>query len=438
MQNSGGGRLAARRSAAKAANSGKRRSSYHFGLRLALTEKPTKVRFVRSRNEEGKLIRFADPENPEIKYPWKFGYNYFIKTKDRPRGFTVEWTAENNLIDAYVNPAKYGLQDREELAAGAFLKKFPPKQYFCASGFIEESYHLVDRKREDGSGTFTDRVRCEGRNCPHCEEQWPKVFGNRFWIDFSPYQWMGPIDRVLEEMERHPKEGGYVYPSHYSCEGCGETLEFIDPKSKKEVSLDITNACEMCGATGDDILLDPNENVARCDSCDHEWSLLSHEDGVLKKYLDQELECNNCGHVGYPQPNFLHMFEDYDPEDEDTHPLEDWTPTTLFDARLVMYREAAQGERKGPLRIKNWTIDKPNPKLFDLRSQGWNGKEGHPSQKIAQMWVDRHKQTLNLDDIHPVLDPDEVAELLGLPNILAPNAQNKRKQFKPRTGRINK
>ncbi len=429
-----GGRLSTRRTTAKIMRSSSRKGGLHYlGYRLKLTERSTRLHFTRSLDEDGNKILYPNPEIEDLWHEWKIGKSYFVKTQTRPKGMPVEWSPKNNLIEAYRFPAQYGVEDREELSAGAFLKEFYPKLYFCTSGWVEEWYHLVQVKKKDGSGTYTDRIRCEGKGCKHCEEKWPRVFGNRFWIDFSPGQWTNVIDRTMEEMDRLPLEGGYVYPSHYECEGCGEILSFTDEKSGREYTLDLTNSCD-CGATGEDIGLDAERHMAVCQLCGQEWTLLTHENGVMKSSLDKELKCNNCGHVGYAKGVFKHI-----PQDEDGEELEEWTPVSLFDAQVTMFREAGTEKKNGNINITNWKVQEPDPRLFDPRYQGWDGNPKNVDEKkIAEMWVQRHKQTLNLNDIHQVLDPDEVADKLGLCNILAPAPSKKRQEFQPRVGRIKK
>lgn len=423
-----GGRLASRRSAQESYNNnrGGRRGGFYLGMRLKLDERPTRLVLHRFKEEDAEDYKlYADPNDPEVGYYWKYGLNYFLKLKgDRYR--SIEWTPEDNLIEAYRDPAKHGFAELDEAAAGAWLKKFPARPYFCISGWVEDWYHLVEKKNDKTEKTYVDRVRCEGRGCPHCQEKWPKVFGNRFWMDFSGAQWMNVMDKLLEELDRCPQDGGYVYPLHYACEECGEILEFVDPKSKRDVRLDMTNSCPSCGS--EEVGIDPEEHMAECNDCHTRWPLLTHEDDDLKRYVDTVMKCQACGHQGYPKAVMEH-----------SEGLEEWESSSLFDCAITMYK-TMEGD-KGRLHIKKWEFSEPDPRLFDPRFQGWDGDEKNTEAKeIAEKWVERHKQALDLDKVHQVQDPDQVAETIELPNLFAVAAGggSKRQAYKPRAGRLKK
>jgi hypothetical protein len=434
MTNNVAGRLAARRQARRnyqEHGGGDRKGGRYFmGLRLKLDEHPTRIHLQRPETA------YQDPTNPDLSFWWKTGMSRFIKTKRFKRGIPVEMNMDgDDLLDAYAHPGKYGLQSVDGVADGKWLSKFDPKPYFCVSGWVEEWYHLVqyEEERDGQKVSWHERVRCVGRDCENCQEEWPKVFGNRFWLDFSYAQWFGPIDAVFEVLERTPKDGGYVYPMHYKCNdedveydeegnpvegtgGCGEILSFWDKKAKKEVTLDMTNNCGSCNS--ENIGLDAEEHMAECQDCNSRWSLLSHEDSSLFYYLSSILKCSHCGHEGYPTPVMAH-----------SEGLEEWECYDLYDVQLTVHM-VKEGKRNR-LQVKKFEVRDPDEKLFKAKHQG----EGEAAKKQAE----KHEACLDLEKVHSVMTPEEQAEILELPNLFDPNreARNKLnpKRWKPRNER---
>lgn len=399
------GRLAARRQAKENYQNygGDDRKGNRFYMDLRLRPEdlaiPTRIHLLRPAEA------YVDPSNPELNYWWKTGMGYFVKTKKFPKGMFFEKNFDEDLIEAYSHPKEYKLEAVEGVSEGKWLAKFQPKPYYCVSGLIEEWFHLVqyqdDSRQRDGKPvTWIKRERCIGKNCENCRDKWPKVFGNRFWMDFTYPQWFGPIDSVFEKLDRTPKDGGYVYPLHYACAGCEEVLRFTDSKDKREVRLDMMNACSSCGSTN--VGIDTEEHYGECNDCDVRWSLLSHEDPKLNYYLATKLKCLGCGHEDYPNPVMVH-----------SENLTEWETNDIFDLQMTIHM--VEDGKKRKLEVKSFKVQEPDKRCFDATLQG----EGEAATKVAE----RHKEPLDLNKVHRTLSADEQAEMLELSNLFDPQRE---------------
>lgn len=405
------GRLAARRQAKENyrehGGSGSRFRQYQR-LRMKFDQTPTRLHLQRSEEP------YEDPSNPDLSFWWKTGMGYFLKTKKYKKGIFIEKNFDEDLIDAYSNPARHELQQAEGVADGKWLKKFPPKPYYCVSGWIEEWFHLVsyEDERDGKTVNWTERERCSAKGCSLCKEGWARVFGNRFWFDFSYAQWFGPVDAVFEKLERMPKDGGYVYPQHYECEECNEIMAFFDRKRKEDVVLDMMNKCGACGS--ENLGIEPEEHMGECQDCDSRWALLSHEDPHLGGYLAQILKCAGCGHEGYPRPVMVH-----------SEGLEEWECHDIYDVQLTIHKT---DEKRPKIVIKKFEVKEPDPRLFDSELQG----EGEAAERQAEA----HVKCIDLNKVHPQPTPDDVAELIELQNLFDPNREARAgvqpKRWKPR------
>lgn len=395
---------------------GGRRKSNASGFRLKLDTRKTRLTF--SKREEF----YEDPVDPNFGHPWKVGARYFIKKGEKM--FPVEMSFKKDLIDAYKNPAKYGFQDMKEISEGHWLSGFEPSTYYCLAGWVEDWYHLVLKTNPKSGKKFLSRDRCEGRGCPHCKDpNVPKVFGNRFWMDFSVNQWNNVIERVLDEVERNPKDGGYVCPSHLGCEECGTALEFYDSKAEKDVCLDLTNFCQNCGS--DEIVVNAENHSATCEDCGVEWPLLAYESDVIRKYMNWEIKCQACGHKGLPR-----MYKEH------SDGLKEWEDFTLFDTAITLAREPGTEERAGNIIVKGWEIAEPDPRLFDPMYQGWDKDASEEDKKKAEAAAEWNRKGIDLDWVHSDPDPEDVAESLGVPNLFAIAEGKAQNAYRPRNSRV--
>lgn len=411
---------------------------------------------------------FPQLDNPELLSYEKVGMQYFIKRgKNKMR--MIELTPGRDLIDVYRFPdKKQKLEDGSEIAIyehlvssekaqqaiieGKWLKEFEPDSYYGVSGWVEEWHHLVTMEKISGdyrrgdvrkkydkndktSGSFfKTRDRCETtlgqKTCDLCKEGWPKVFGNRFWVDLSHGRWFGPVDAQQEVLERQPTEGGYVFPLYYACEHCNEMLSVQN--GEQVVSMDIALACAHCGAHvdpeagTDPIGIDHEHHLAKCLECNEEWPLLSHDDPEgLRKLLVQDHECANCKEKTYPMPVYQHIW--VDAEDQGKEALTEWTTHDIWDCQVTMLVDGKN------LVIKRCLVQEPDPRLFDPKFQGLEslGKEG------AEQQAERMREELDLNKVHAPVDPDEVAEFLDLPNLFEHAAAQKeasaeKQRYRPR------
>lgn len=388
MSRNVGGRMASRRAQSARRNRGdKSKRPWHIGLRLKVEDQPVRIHLARPKQP------YPDPFDPGRAWLWKVGQTTYIQSKKR----MLEWNAEQDLLEAYQNPGKYSLSPPDSvLAEGKWLEQFNYGIYYCISGWVEEWYHLVESDKKDRQGNpYLNRVPCEGKGCKLCKAKVPMVFGNRFWFDAKGGLWRGDFDAIWEQLERQPKDGGYVFPSHYQCTNCHEVLSFYDKKRDDDVVLDVTNSCSRCGADGDQLEIDDETHSVTCGSCGLEWSLLAHDDKTMRWYLDNEHICNNCGAKTYPEPVMVH-----------SDGAEEWETPDIFDCQITL--------KKGQyVEVDSWKIQEPDPRLFDPQFQGLNDF----GEAVAKGQVQQMETLLDLNKVHPQLDPEDQAELLGVPNL---------------------
>ena len=352
-----------------------------YKMRLDLGADPMKIHLQKPEKA------YADYKDPEQKFWWKRGAKHYVA---RVKKF-LECTNDTCLACAYRDPKAFGF---DNVAPERMLDQAGAKEFYCVSGWVEMWYHWGDRTRKhDGKIIeFKSRELCTGRGCDDCANKYPKVFGKRFYYDFSSPAWHDSINSVYERVERICKDGGYLYPVNYTCGECSEQL------------FDMTQVCPSCSAD-DQIGIDAESHTASCGSCDTEWTLLECEDTSLKDLAEHPMKCGSCDHQGFPEINMLKITA----EGEVVDPAEDEDVYDIYDVQFTLCK---LGEKKqARIHVKKWEIKEPDPRLFDAKVQG--------DEDTAEGMVDRHKKALDLDSVHAPDIPAVQAKVLGLDNLFS-------------------
>jgi hypothetical protein len=283
------------------------------------------------------------------------------------------------VVCAYSNPEVFGL---ENVAPDSSLKKCSAQTYYATSGWIEEEFHLLDVANRNGDGgVHKERWRCLGRGCNYCEDKWPLVYGNRFYMEVSPGQWKFSFHDQHKKIENSMcKCGGDVFVRNFTCAGCGKMV------------LDFTTYCD-CGSDQIGIILE--EKLAVCDACKKEWSAVYTDHQKLFEESTEPYKCD-CGHKGFLNPTRLCSNEACTGVD----------PYGIFDCQLTI-RTMGEGKSKRTM-IDGYSIQEPDPRLFDPQFQG--GDEW--SAKI----VAAHTKPIDLNHLLHPRSPDEQAKDIGKPN----------------------
>lgn len=382
----GGWRDSKRADKSRAAQSGRSGGARYYSNRWDATAQPQKIHWIRPE----KL--WLDPVTGN-EYPWKKGQRYWLPTE---RKF-IEVTPDFDVVEAYTNPAQYGLTNIKPLERCRSLKR---KSYNALAGNCEEFFHLVDfQNRNDPEKTYKSRELCEGRECKWCKEGWPKVFGKRIYTAFNSFQWKTVIEPIMEKVERYCHCGGYIYPTHYECPHCQHVL------------IDMTMSCPNCGPDVA-INLDEAGHRAECASCGLSWSLLESEDQKLNELANplNGTTCPNCKTSGvYPQI----VFACTDPTGKQC-PGE---PHDLFDVQMRLHQVKQDGKGKNyNLVVDGWEIADPDPRLFDPAHQSTgDDKDAEFVPKV----IEAFSKPLPLDQIFSPTDPSEAAQILNVKNPFA-------------------
>src|SRR6185369_2721800 len=187
-----------------------------WGYMWRPTESPTK-------------IHLGEPEKPYIhpktggELPFRVGSNHFIPGGGpKKKGLFIECNfGEDCVTCAYSNPAAYGLTNVKQ---SPNLSKCKSRNYYAASGHIEEFFHLVEYYKDNENqeaGTFHQREKCEGKGCSFCKDKIPKVFGKRMYWEVSPSQWRHAIHDLHKKIQNsHCKCGGTIFVTSFGCSGC--------------------------------------------------------------------------------------------------------------------------------------------------------------------------------------------------------------------------
>jgi hypothetical protein len=366
----------------------------YWSMRLKLTSVSTKLHLQRPEKP------YKDVDSDTL-YWWKRGRGHFIKSAQFPNGRFVECIPEQCLVCAHSNPGQFGFKAN----ADAALTKFESKPYYAVSGWIEHNFHMVEKKKDKQvqkgeKDTYTVRERCRGRNCEYCKKDLPKVFGNRFFYDFSAAAWRDAMLPIIEKVERFAKDGGYIYPVNYVCEKCNREL------------FDMTKKCFECKK--DNVGVKPETHMAVCGDCDAEWSLLEYEDENLMELASNPQACPNkkCKHQGYPKPVFAH-----------SEGLEEWESYDIYDVQFSIKKTGK--DKQSQTAVTEWKIQEPDARLFDPTYQG--DEQSEAAQAIAK----RHAECLDLDKIHSADIPAAQASMLNVANLFAgEGGRASQKQFK--------
>jgi hypothetical protein len=330
-------------------------------------------------------VHFGTPEvlysglDGEGGFPFRVGERYYVSNGGPKRSGTyVEVHPEQDVIAAYTNPQAFGL----EVDPIASLAKIRPQIYYGVSGWIEEWFHLVEKKsKSDSSKTYFDRERCTGRGCEHCKAKVPKVFGKKFYATVARSHWDNSIFLANQDVGTNCKCGGFVYFEDYHCENCNHIL------------VDVCHRCESCD--GENIGIDPENAAAVCQGCETSWSVLEQENSDIAKLVASEMKCQNCNHSGIPIPT------------ETCTNCDSPNPYGIFDCQLIL-RKTGSG-KQSELIVDDWEIQDPDPKLFDTQYQG-------PDAEKASGIAEGMKKVLNLNEIFEPESPENQAQLCHVPN----------------------
>lgn len=335
---------------------------------------------------------YEDPYNKGNTFPWKRRRFHYIPWANNGKGGVIECAGEHCVVCAYMDPQRMGVDIEPD---SRIRKNCWVKISYAVSGWIEEWFHLVERQsKNDKDKTYRVRELCTGRGCEHCANKIPRVFGNRAFIDFSKKAWDDVVDPVLEQVEKVCRCGGDIYVPNYVCENCEATI------------IDLAMTCEVCRNQGltpiDDIVIDAERQVAICQTCDTEWSMLESMDENLASAVNEKYNCQECNHVGYPAANLLCTSCD-SPD-----------PMELFDSQFTIKKISE--EKTSGLEITNWEIKDPDPRLFDPEFQGAKKGCTQEEREAAEGVVARHRSHIDLDKIFPILSTREQASILGKPD----------------------
>ena len=354
--------------------SGRSGSSKKWSLLWRPTDAPTKIHLSR-------------PEKPYIhptsgkEFPFRASKRHFLPGKGKAkRGAFIECGVERGdqcVVDAYINPAAYGLVN---VAPDANLAKFPAKVYYAVAGWIEEDFHLVDVDNQSGEGTHKERWRCTGRGCEYCAAGWPMVFGKKFYMEVSPGQWRHSFHDLHKRIENsYCKCGGTIYVPSFTCGGCGKLV------------LDISRFCD-CGS--DDVSLNTETGQATCGKCGKSWSGFYTEHQKIYEESNEAYKCK-CGHKGYLAPTRVCSTEGCEVQ-----------PQSIFDCQLTIRITGDKKERR--IIIDDHQIQEPDARLFDPDWQG--GDEWAPKM------VESHQSPVDLEYLLRSMSADEQCKVLGKPN----------------------
>lgn len=331
-------------------------------------------------------IHLSRPEKPYVhptsgkELPFRAGERHFIPGKGKSRkGAFIECGVKRDMecvVDAYINPNAYGLTN---VAPDANLAQHKARIYYAVAGWIEEDFHLVDVENQNDEGTHKERWRCLGRGCEYCQEGWPLVFGNRFYMEVSPGQWRHSFHDLHRKIENsYCRCGGRIYVPSFCCANCNKLV------------LDIATYCD-CGGES---VIDVDRGVAICETCGREWSAVYTDHQKLYEESNESYTCRDCGHRGFLRPTRI-CSEGCEVD-----------PYGIFDCQLTVRMTGEKKERR--LIIDSYTIQDPDPRLFDPEHQG--------NDEWAPKIVQAHETPLDLEQLLMPLPPDEQAKILEKPN----------------------
>src|SRR6185369_2891348 len=215
--------------------------------------------------------------------PFRVGSNHFIPGGGpKKNGLFIECNfGEDCVTCAYSNPAAYGLTNVKQ---SPNLSKCKSRNYYAASGHIEEFFHLVEYYKDNENqeaGTFHQREKCEGKGCSFCKDKIPKVFGKRMYWEVSPSQWRHAIHDLHKKIQNsHCKCGGTIFVTSFGCSGC------------QKVVVDVSTSCEGCGSN--EVGIDVEKKEAQCGKCGASWSAIYTDHEAIYKASNEPYKCR-CG-----------------------------------------------------------------------------------------------------------------------------------------------
>ena len=341
--------------------------SYRASFSIGTT--PVKVHFT-AREEP-----YIHPETGQ-KLPFRCGYRYYLPFANDGKGGYLEHHPEESVVAAYANPAAFGLDARP---IGKF-QKAEKKPYYGVSGFVEEYFHVVEKNKRDGSGTFKTRERCDGRGCKECAKDTERVFGLKTYFKFAPKHWRESIHMVQTKLGLTAcKCGGSIFVPQYDCRNCGETL------------VDVCATCDKRGCEGE-IGIDPDTNMATCEGCGNTWSAYIGDHKELFEKVSGPIACE-CGHKGLPVPYRICTTEDCEVQ-----------PFGLFDCQLTL-RKASE-KSTADLVVVDYVIQEVDERHFEKMNQG--------DPEWAEKIVEANKTPYDLDKLLAPLDSASQAQMLGV------------------------
>jgi len=352
--------------------SGRGRGGKSWNLRWFPSVVPTRVHF----SLPEKLY-----DNNGTQDAWKLGYNHFVKQARKGKGGSIE-CGPNCVVCAYTDPQAFGLTN---VTPDTALSKSYRDLYVGVAGWIEEWFHLVKDKNEQGK-EYTKRVMCEKRTCEMCRNHVPKVFGKQFYTQFSYPVWKAVFEPFQERVERFCRCGGRLAIFDYHCAKCGAMM------------VDFLNTCGQCGS--DQVNINLDDGQATCEKCHSEWTIYESQDPELSEFVRSEAVCDKCGHKGPPIPNLNCAVKG-----EKCNGKPD--PYNIFDVSMVLVKKDKRTE------IESWKIAEPDSRLFSAEHQGRPGAAGEELQ-IAEKVAARNAEPLDLNELFTPQSAAEQAKYIGV------------------------
>lgn len=350
-----------------------------YGYRFKFDQTPTKVHF----SMPEKL--YVHPDTG-VELPWRTGVRYYVPWGGKNGKGTYIEVGEQSVIEAYRNPAQFGL----DISARDDYRKLDPKIYYAVSGWVEEWFHRVEGKTEDGK-TFFERERCSGRGCKNCQAQTPRVFGKKVYFEIARTHWNESLFGINEYIESNCKCGGFIYKLHYECPSC------------KNMLVDMANQCSHCQSS--DLSINIETAEATCNKCQANWSLYEDRNPEIAKLVHKDMVCPNCRNEVIPSPVTVCTNAETGCKEPD--------PYNLFDCQMSIQMVGSPDGKFKEMKVEDIKIQPPDEKLFDPKYQG-------PNSEDAVKFAEANKKPIDLDYLLAPPSPDEEARLLNVQNPFNP------------------
>lgn len=344
-------------------------------MKYKFDQLPTKVHFSKPE------AMYVHPESG-AELPFRTGARYWVPWGGPSGKGTYLEPGEEDVIAAYKNPAEFGL----DIAPIAKYQKLHPKIYYAVSGYVEEWFHLVQKTNKNTGNTFRERERCVGRECEHCKERVPKVFGKKVYFEIARTHWNESIFSINEQVGANCRCGqgnAFIYTPHYECSNCGEML------------VDFMHRCFSC--QGENVGIDADNAQFVCQDCQSEWSVYESDNPEISKLVNGAMKCNNCGHDGLPKPILVCT----DCESPD--------PYGVFDCQMKIQMVGSKDGKSKEMRIDNVLVQEPDPRLFDPKFQG-------DEEEWANKAAEGMSKPIDLDKLLAPSSADDQARQLKVQN----------------------